>query len=135
MHYELLVVLAFVSATFMLMLAASFTFVSAAFVMLAALVVLAALLTGLSLAAVLGTLVDAGLTVVSSASGVSASALVVALVFADLGGVGSGAINSLLVSVVVASGHAESESGSDKSSKENFLHLLLIDFMGRRTPG
>ena len=91
--------------------------VLAAFVlMLAALVVLAALLTGLSLAAVLGTLVDAGLAVVSSAGGVSTSALVVALMFADLGGVGSGAINSLLVSVVVASGHAESESGSDKSS-------------------
>ena len=115
MHYELLVVLAFVSATFMLMLAASFTFVSAAFVMLAALVVLAALLTGLSLTAVLGTLVDAGLAVVGSASGVGASALMVALVFANFGLVDDG-VSGLLGSVVVASGHAESESGSDKSS-------------------
>lgn len=120
-----------------LVLAAFVVTLAAAFVLMCAFVsaFAAGLLTGLHFAAILGTFVDTGLAIVGSAGGVGTGALVVALVFADLGGVGSGAINSLFVSVVVASGHAESESGSDKSSKENFLHLLLIDFMGRRTPG
>ena len=127
-------VLAFVFAAFMLMsaafvlvFAASFTFMSATFVSGAA------LLTGLSLAAVLSALVHTSLTVVSSASGVSASALVMALVFADFGL--DGGVDDLFRSVVVvACGHAESESGSDKSSQENFLHFILIVFCGAKYP-
>lgn len=83
---------------------------SATFVLVSA----AALLAGLSLAAVLSTAVNAGLAVVSSAGGVLASALVMALVLANLGL--SGGVNSFLGSgVVVACGHTESESGSHES--------------------
>ncbi len=108
--------LALVLAAFVLM-SATFVVTLAAFVLMSAFVsaFAAGLLTGLHFAAVLGTLVDAGLAVVGSASGVGASALVVALVFANLGLVDDG-VSGLLGSVVVTSGHAESESGSDKSS-------------------
>lgn len=102
-------------AAFVLM-SATFVVTLAAFVLMGAFVsaFAAGLLTGLHFAAILGTFVDTGLAIVGSAGGVGTGALVVALVFADLGlddGVGG-----LLRSVVVASGHAESESGSDKSS-------------------
>lgn len=107
--------LALVLAAFVLM-SATFVVTLAAFVLMGAFVsaFAAGLLTGLHFAAILGTFVDTGLAIVGSAGGVGTGALVVALVFADLGlddGVGG-----LLRSVVVASGHAESESGSDKSS-------------------
>lgn len=104
------------AAAFVLVLA-TLVLMSAAFVLATATFVLvsaAGLLTGLSLAAVLGATVDTGLAVVGSAGGVLASALVMALVFANLGFNGYG-ISSLLGSVVVASRHAESESGSYKS--------------------
>ena len=107
--------LALVLAAFVLM-SATFVVTLAAFVLMCAFVsaFAAGLLTGLHFAAILGTFVDTGLAIVGSTGGVGTGALVVALVFADLGlddGVGG-----LLRSVVVASGHAESESGSDKSS-------------------
>lgn len=100
------------------MLAAAFVLMSAAFMLAAATFVLvsaAGLLTGLSLAAVLGTTVDASLAVVSCAGGILASALMVALVFANLGLSDCGGVGGLLGSVVVASGHAKSESGSHES--------------------
>lgn len=108
--------LALVLAAFVLMSATFVVTLAAAFVLMCAFVsaFAAGLLTGLHFAAILGTFVDTGLAIVGSAGGVGTGALVVALVFADLGlddGVGG-----LLRSVVVASGHAESESGSDKSS-------------------
>lgn len=107
--------LALVLAAFVLM-SATFVVTLAAFVLMGAFVsaFAAGLLTGLHFAAILGTFVDTGLAIVGSAGGVGTGALVVALVFADFGldnGVGG-----LFRSVVVASGHAESESGSDKSS-------------------
>ena len=72
--------LALVLAAFVLM-SATFVVTLAAFVLMGAFVsaFAAGLLTGLHFAAVLGTLVDAGLAVVGSASGVGASALVVAI--------------------------------------------------------
>lgn len=98
--------LAFVIAAFMLA-----TFVLAAFMVTIA----AGLFTSLHLAAVLGTFVDTGLAVVGSAGGVFASTLVMALMLTDLS-VSDIGVNGLFSSVVVvASGHAESESGSDKS--------------------
>lgn len=107
---------ALVLAAFVLMLAA-FVVAIAALVALAAFVIAAASLffTRLHLAAILGTLVDTGLAIVGSAGGVFASAFVMAHMFANLG-VGNIAIDDLLSGVVVASSHAESESGSDKSS-------------------
>ena len=87
----------------------------AAFVLVgAALVIALAGLTALSLAAVLGVHVHAGLAVVHGAGGVLAGALVVALVLADHG-VGDIAANDFFGSVVVAGGHAESKGSSDKS--------------------
>lgn len=110
--------------------AATLVLMSAALVALAATFVLlaAGLFASLSFAAVLGTTVHTGLAVVGSAGGVLASALVMALMFANLS-LSSG-INHLFGSVVVASGHAESESGSHKSGQENFLHFDLLFFVG-----
>ena len=108
--------LALVLAAFVLM-SATFVVTLAAFVLMSAFVsaFAAGLLTGLHFAAVLGTLVDAGLAVVGSAGGVFASTLVMALMLTDLS-VSDIGVNGLFSSVVVvASGHAESESGSDKS--------------------
>lgn len=124
------------AATFVLVLAA-FVLMSAAFVLATATFVLmsaAGLLTGLSLAAVLGATVNASLAVVGSAGGVLASALVMALMFAYLDS--SLGIDHLLSgSIVVASSHAESESGSYKSGKENFLHFVLFFVLWGNAPG
>ena len=78
---------------------------------------LAALLTGLGLAAVLGATVDTAFAVVLSAGGVGASALVVAALVVVLAHLGLGAaVNGLLSGSVVAAGrHAESESSGDES--------------------
>ena len=71
--------------------------------------------TGLCLAAILGAPVHAGLAVVSSAGGVLASALVVAVMLTDHRGVDS-AVNTLLSGIVVAAGgHTESKSDSGNS--------------------
>lgn len=104
--------------------AATLVLMSATFVALAATFVLlaAGLFASLSFAAVLGTTVHTSLAVVCSAGGVLASALVMALVFANLG-LSSG-VNHLFGSIVVASGHAKGKSSSNQSGQENFLHFF-----------
>ena len=101
-----LATLVLMGATFMLVCAALMLAFAAGF------------FTGLCLAAILGTLVHAGLAIVGGTGSILAGALMVAVVMmlaAHLGLLGEGIHGSLVGVVVAAGGHTESKSGSDKS--------------------
>lgn len=88
--------------------------------------VAASLLTTFCLAAVLSAAVHTTLAVLCLAGGVSAHAVVLTLVGASL--FANSSFSSLfdsLGSVVVASGHTQSESCSDGNGQENLFHCLI----------